>query len=155
MPEAANLDVSIYLHVLLNDKEILAPKFFVYFHSLQAQASAKFRPQRLTMADMAMELSDEQIDRLLSEAETRLTGQRSSTTITSNPNKALLPAGSGTVNSTTELPKEQEQAKLSKDLSVRVPELKNKLKAKVSSHFDTVLCRFRCLDLMMKLLSQT
>lgn len=72
------------------------------------------------MADTALDLSDEQIDRLLAEAESRLAAQE--TAITLNKDKAVVSTSPATVAPTTDLP--NERAKLSKDLSVRKPELR-------------------------------
>ncbi|KAK1768639.1 Tryptophanyl-tRNA synthetase [Phialemonium atrogriseum] len=71
------------------------------------------------MSDITMDLSDEQIDRLLSEAESRLAVQDSPVAAPSNRNKSAIPSASTAVVSTTELPKGQ--AKLPEGMTVRVP----------------------------------
>lgn len=77
------------------------------------------------MASTTMDLSHEQIDRLLAEAESRLAGNASETSALVKKNKdaaivAVAPTTT-TVTPATETPKEQD--KQAKELTVRTPKL--------------------------------
>lgn len=81
-----------------------------------------------------MDLSDEQIDRLLSEAESRLAVQDSPVAAPSNRNKLAIPSALTAVVSTTELPKGQ--AKLPEGMTVRVPKPPKTKKKVCSTYLD-------------------
>ncbi len=112
------------------------------------------------MADKWVELSDDQIEQLLLEAEARLSAQEKDGKSLSNPSKSEAEANTSKTNAvattTTVLKATQptsSERKSKEELSVRIPEIRKRMQEKVY-----IILRFSCTstfeNFMMKIISQ-